>query len=401
MSAAPSHQFLFQAMTATGGKKFGFRAAPSESALAEELRRDHLMLLRAWKLPGTAAATRRIPLKDEVLLNEQLHALLDRGVPLVDALEVAASVVSKQTQPTVEKLREFVAAGDSFAGACTKAGGFDPVAIAVYVSAERTGDLATAAGRLMTAARRRMKLLGRAITMMIYPSAIATLSLLVVTAMLAFIVPMIGRQLDDTGGQVQINAFSRVVIDASYWINANFNYILLGVVLAIIAIIAFRERVGAFFMRVFNRLPVIRSLVLTIELARFFAIMGAMTRSGVPLADALGTATKLISSQTLRGQLEWLRQSLVDGGVLRNLIERVDALPFATRKLLIAAERSGDLDAAFETLSADMADEVDKKSERLMALLEPAVILTMFALIGPLLLAIALPLLTMSIEGDA
>ena len=397
MSASQINQYMFQAVTASGGRKLGIRAAPDESALAEALRRDQLTLLKAWKIPGASGEEKRFPLKDEALLNEQLSILLSRGVPLVESLEVAGSVVSKSSRPRVDKLREYVAAGDSFARACEKVGGFDPVAVAVYVSAERTGDLATAADRLMVAARRRLALMARAITMMIYPSAIASLSLIVVTVMITFIVPMIGKQLDDAGDNVTINPFSRVVIDVSYWMNAHIGHVLLGAFILVSLLIAMRERVFIALMRVVQRLPLISGLVLTVEMARFFAIMGAMTKSGVPLADAMGTATKLITSPALREQLEWLRQSLVDGGVLRSLIERVDALPFATRKLLIAAERSGDLDTAFETLSSDMADEVEKQSERLMALLEPVVILGMFVLIGPLLLAIALPLLTMSI----
>ncbi|MEQ8850853.1 MAG: type II secretion system F family protein [Phycisphaerales bacterium] len=396
MSATES-QFVFRAMTSSGGRKLGMRQSADERSLAEELRADKLLLIKAWKLPSWAASEQKLPLKDEALLNEQLAILLSRGVPLVEALEVASSVVSKKSKAKVAKLRELVAAGDSFARACDKVGGFDLVTIAVYSSAERTGDLASAADRLMDAARRRLTLMSKAITLMIYPSVIAFFSFVVITALLGFIVPMIGKTLRDNNPNM--NAFSDAVISFGSWLNANFSWFILGVFLLICTLVAFRTTIAAVAAKIVQRLPLASKLMLTVEMARFFAIMGAMTRSGVPLADALGTATKLITNDTLRGQLEWLRQSLVDGGVLRNLIERVDALPFATRKLLIAAERSGDLDQAFETLSSDMADAVDTQSERFVAMLEPAVILLMFVLVGPILLAVAIPMLTLQIEG--
>jgi type II secretory pathway component PulF len=71
-------------------------------------------------------------------------------------------------------------------------------------------------------------------------------------------------------------------------------------------------------------------------------------------------------------------------------------MPIATRRLLVAADRSGDMESAFTTLAADMAEEVDRRSTRLLAALEPALIVFMFMIIGSLLLAILLPILSAS-----
>jgi type II secretory pathway component PulF len=91
--------------------------------------------------------------------------------------------------------------------------------------------------------------------------------------------------------------------------------------------------------------------------------------------------------------LTTLRTKLIEGGLLRILIERVTSLPLATRRLLIAAERSGDLEQAFDGLAADLADEVDKQSSRFLAMLEPILIVLMFGVIGTLLLSIMIPLM--------
>jgi type II secretory pathway component PulF len=98
----------------------------------------------------------------------------------------------------------------------------------------------------------------------------------------------------------------------------------------------------------------------------------------------------------LRKQLERLRTRLVEGGLLRILIDEASQLPMATRKLLIAAERSGDMESVFATLATDMADEVERRSSRLLAVLEPLLIVVMFLIIGSLLISILLPLLTLT-----
>jgi general secretion pathway protein F len=167
-------------------------------------------------------------------------------------------------------------------------------------------------------------------------------------------------------------------------------------VLALIAVLIFsvREKIAAAAMRVARVAPLLKDVVLTQESARFFTVMAAMTRSGVTLADALGVATNAIGHPKLRQQLALLRTRLIDGGVLRVLIDSVDALPLSTRRLLIAAERAGDLESVFETLAEDMAVELERKSTRALAALEPALIVFMFLIIGSLVLSIMIPLIS-------
>jgi len=163
---------------------------------------------------------------------------------------------------------------------------------------------------------------------------------------------------------------------------------------AIVGLILGRKIIIGLVLALSRRLPAIARLQVSIEAARFFAIMGALVRTGVPVADALGVAGNTVSAAKLRGQLETMRRRLVEGGLFRNLVEEVDELPLATRRLLIAAERSGDLETAFDAMAADMGDDVARRSDRLMALLEPLLIVLMFSVIGTLLVSIMLPMMS-------
>jgi type II secretory pathway component PulF len=395
---AANQSYLFKAMTPSGGNRFGVRPAADLKGLSDDLKREQLLMLRAWKLPLGPAPSARFPLKDDAALNEQLHILLSRGVPLVEALEVAASVVSAPSKVTIDKLREAVASGTSFSLACEKLGVFDPVSISVYRSAERTGDLAGAGLRLSQAARRRLAISGKAITVMIYPAVVTVIALSLFAGLLVFLVPRIAEQMEQLG--TKLPAFSKIVFTIGLWLNAHLGTI--GLVLAGVAVllVLFWRVVFAALKALAARVPGVAPLLLSVELTRFFSVLAAMTRTGVPLADALANAVPVITSPGLRAQLDQLRKSLVEGGVLRVLLDRVESLPLSTRKLLIAAERAGDLDSAFDSLSSDMAADVDRKSSRLLALLEPAVLLAMFAFIGPLVIAIAIPLITFGGNGE-
>lgn len=389
--------FVFVAAKAGGGRSMGIRQAQNERALAESLRKERLLLLRSYRLPAWAGSEKGLTLKDRAELNDQLGQLLSRGVPLVEALEVTASTVGGAAKPIIERMREMVAAGSSFGDACQKTGAFDRVTVAVYRAAERTGDLAGAAKQLATTARRQLQVRGKAATLMIYPAVVLTIAIAVSSGMLTLVVPRIGAALEEM--RVDLPWYSTLVMGLGAWMRDHWLWLLAGVGAALIVLIVLRKRVMAAAMSLSRKTPLLRDVVLAQESARFFSVMAAMTRSGVPLADALGVANDAVGLPTLKKQLVTLRQKLIEGGVLRMLIENVTALPLATRRLLIAAERAGDLETAFDGLARDMADEVDRKATRLLEALEPLLIVAMFLIIASILLSIMIPLITLTSQG--
>jgi type II secretory pathway component PulF len=383
------------AAKAGGGRALGLRQAQSERALADVLRRERLLLLRSYRLPRWASAPERgLLLRDRAELNEQLAQLLSRGVPLVEALEVVASSVRPPARPTIQKMRELVAAGSSFSDACQKTGAFDRVTVAVYRAAERTGDLAGAARQLAVNTRRQLAVSGKAATLMIYPAVVMGVSSVVLVMLLTILVPIIGGSLEQM--RIRIPWYTEIVMAVGQALRNNILIMFIVVGVLLIGAILGRTQVMAASRRFMRRVPLMRDVVLAQESARFFSVMAAMTRSGVPLADALGVANEAVSLPSLRRQLETLRTRLIEGGILRTLIENVSELPLATRRLLIAAERSGDLETAFDGLASDMADEVDQRSSRLLAALEPLLIVAMFLIIGSVLLAIMIPIIGMA-----
>jgi len=343
-------------------------------------------------MPGMATGTSKVSMKDQAELNSQLNQLLGRGVPLVEALEVAGSAVSAAMRPKVQKMRELVAAGTSFADACRTVGGFDHVTIAVYRAAERTGDLTGAAKQLAVTMRRQLAISGKAVTLLIYPAIVLSISLLVSLLMLTMVVPNIGKSLK--GANVPLPGYTQVMIAAGDFVRDNAVWCVLGLlVVGTLAVFA-RARIASLIERFTRKLPLVREVLVAQESARLFTVLSAMTRSGVPLADGLGTAVGAVRDPTLKKELTRLRTRLIEGGVLRVLIEDVHTLPMATRRLLIAGERAGDMESVFDTLAADMADEVERRSSRLLAAMEPALIVMMFLMIGSLLLSILIPLIT-------
>ncbi len=391
-TTAKSTQFFYVAVNAAGAKKMGLRAAPTEADLLGDLSNDRLLLLNAWPMPSWISAKGTIPTKDQLALNEQLESLLNRGVPLTDALDVAASLVTTSTKQRIEKMRSAVASGASFADACAQVGGFDEVTVTVYRAAEKSGDLAIAAGGLAQSARRKMAIAGKVGTLLVYPVMVLAIGLIVGVIMLIFVIPQIGTAIKSFGAELPW--YTVTVLWVGDVLRAQWLPIIIVLVLLTIIGIVGRRQVASVINAVVRKLPLFGPLILASESARFFSVMAAMTRSGVTIADALSVASDVVTHPKLNEQLHTLQTNLVDGGVFTTIIDRVEAFPLATRRLLIAADKAGDLESAFGGLSEDLSNEVNKQSDRLLAILEPLLIVLIFVLVGGLIASIMIPLLT-------
>lgn len=397
MSAASApKQFLFTAVTAGGSRKRGLRLAGDRAELADALSEDRLLLLRAYEMPAwlSGAGENKLKLGDYLALNEQLALLVSRGVPLVESLEVAESVVSVKAQRRVRGVRDKVAAGESFADACQDAGGFDEVAVAVYRAAERSGDLAPAAKRLAESAKRRASVASRATTMLLYPAFVAVVGVGVLGLMLLVVVPTLGEALQQANAQLP--GYSEIVIQTGLWMRRNLLLVLLIIAAVLIGAISLRRAFVPAAGALLRKVPAVERASLSGECASLFAVLAAMSRSGVPLADALAVSAKTVRHPKLRGQLETLRTSLVEGGVFSSLVDQVTALPLATRKLLNAADRAGDLEPTFESLTEEYAERSEETSSRLLALLGPSILVVVFLFVGAIVLALMIPLMNLS-----
>jgi type II secretory pathway component PulF len=392
-AAATPRPYLAIAVKPGGKRTLQVRSATSPTALASALRKEKLTVLRSVALPkALATGDRKLGLKDHAILNDQLHQLVSRGVPLVEALEVVGNTVTPVARPVVVQMRELVSSGSSLAEAALKTGQFDAVTIAVYRAAERSGDLGGAAKQLAISARRTQQVTEKAQSLLIYPLVLAFVATFVTAVLLIFVLPNLGETLNANG--IRIPWYTQQLLTIGQAMRAHLIIVFLVAGAVFAGIFTLRKQIWAWAISTGQKLPFARDVMLASESARFFSVMSAMSKAGVPLADGLATANLVISHPKLRQQLDKLRDRLISGGVLRNLIEDVDALPLATRRLLLAAERSGDMDTAFGSLAGDMTDEVERQTSRMLAVLQPALIILMTIIIGALLLAILVPVLT-------
>ncbi|XOV76868.1 MAG: hypothetical protein ACFHWZ_08615 [Phycisphaerales bacterium] len=148
---ATTSTYFYSAMKLTGGKARGVRSARDQRQLSDELRGAGLLLVRLEAARGLfrrCAGFRQGP--PAAVGRSRAEQPAPRAAVAWRAAGRGAGGRRgrgfRSVERCVQKLRELVAAGTSFAKACKEVGGFDEVAISVYKAAERTGDLAALRG---------------------------------------------------------------------------------------------------------------------------------------------------------------------------------------------------------------------------------------------------------------
>jgi general secretion pathway protein F len=179
----------------------------------------------------------------------------------------------------------------------------------------------------------------------------------------------------------------------SYW------WVLLGVVL--LGALWLRHdyahaRGRARWDRVVLAVPVIGAMVEKVETARFARSLGTMLSNGVPLLDALAISRAIVSNAVIARGIERMVAGIREGEGIAAPLLREGVLPELAAKLIRVGEESGRLEEMLMKVADIYEHEVDTAIKRLVAVLAPALVLLLAALILGIMVSLVVPIITLN-----
>jgi general secretion pathway protein F len=139
--------------------------------------------------------------------------------------------------------------------------------------------------------------------------------------------------------------------------------------------------------RALVRTPVTRKLVLYSELTRFCRTLGTMLHSGVPLLRALSLAQEVLINTLLKEKIAPLHREIKVGHSMSNFFRANEPFPSRIGTMLRISEEQGNLGNGLLSLGDYFERELQRKVQRLMTFMEPAVILSTGLIIGVMVLS--------------
>lgn len=328
-------------------------------------------------------------------LTGELATLLQAGLALDKALEVLQGLGEREPVcALLARLQAEVRGGASLSAAMESQGAvFSRFHVNMVRAGEAAGALDAALARLAEFMERSRELRESVTSALVYPLILVCVAVLSLAVILTFVVPRFSQMFADAGQTLPLP--TQVVIAAGdffqHW------WWLLAVMLASVWLYMRRVWRDPAKRRPWDarllRAPMVGGLVTRIETARFARTLGTLLRNGVPLLASVGIAREILANQVVAQGVERVAQSIREGqGLARPLLE-VRVFPPLATQLLQLGEETGNLEEMLLRVATIYEREVQTTLRRLIAVLEPAMILGLGVLVGGIILSIVMAIL--------
>jgi type II secretory pathway component PulF len=350
-----------------------------------------LRLHRRWLASESLTRT-------EVLaFTHSMAALIAAGVPLLGA--IAASGKSVGSPSVINRLTADLEAGSTLSSTMKANRIFPSFYTAVVFSGELAGDLKGAFERLGTLLDKEAALRSRLLSASIYPALLAIVSVLSCAFLVSFVLPRFSAVLLDTGIELPRSTTIMLAIGTALRSALPVG----GMIALIVGVLMFSLRnstrakgmMAAFTLGV----PVVGNVRRNILAARFGSLLSVLLRGGIPLSVAMREAGEAIGDPVYSGAIANMHASLQNGSSFQSTLAESDIFPPVFVQLAAIGESAAKLPEFLERAATLCADSAEKTLSRLIALMEPVLILGFGVVIG----AIAVSLLSAvySVNGSA
>ncbi len=233
-----------------------------------------------------------------------------------------------------------------------------------------------------------------------YPTFMIVVALLMISFMLAFVVPQITGIFVDLHQELPVP--TKVVIAIGDFFNTHLVEILVLLTLGVGAFIVFMQKSYkfAYMIHLFIlRLPLFGEIAQKSELARFSYIASFLVRSGVPFVQTVNLSSNILNNKVLRELFESAAKKVVEGKLLSNALNSSNIkIDYAFIQAIALGEETSGLQSVLTNISELYFEENRDKIGLLLTLLEPALMLLVGGTIGFIVSAMLLPIFSMSIN---
>ncbi len=340
----------------------------------------------------------KVKMTDLAIFCRQLAISVTAGVPLRDAIEgismeLEHPVLKRVTGEVVKDLHD----GKSFSEAVEKHPKvFNSMFYGLVKVAEESGKLPGTLEQLATYMERSDRLQRRIKSMATYPIFIGIFFIVVCMIMTLFILPQFTDIFGGMGAELPI--FTRIVFGFNNFFVDHFLTIFIGVAVLITAVVLYGRTPSGSFRKDKLKLdiPYAGGCLKKYILARFCRSLAIMVHSGVPISNALEICAEATGNQLIKKNVLGVREHIMTGNRIAASLDRAGIFPGLVVRMVSVGEDSGQLPEVLDNVSDLYEDQVEVSVMTSMALFEPLIICVFGAFILIIVLAIYMPIFTVS-----
>jgi type IV pilus assembly protein PilC len=338
--------------------------------------------------------------KQLVTFTRQFSTLQDAGLPVLRSLKI----LEGQMKPGALKnalidVVEDVESGSTLSEAFGRHPKcFDRLYCNMVKAGEAGGALEVILKRLAEFKEKAQSLKRRITGAMVYPCVVISVAVAILTFIMIFIIPKFEKIFLDF--KLKLPWITTALMDTSRWF-VKYWYVIPLVPIAIwLTLKLIRlSKTGNYVLDMIKLyLPVVGNIVEKTVVARTMRTLGTLVSSGVPILEALAIVRETCMNAVFELCYQNVYDSIREGNTIAMPMKESRLVDDMVVNMIDVGEETGDLDSMLNKIADVYDEEVDVLVESLISLLEPIMIVILGLIVGTIVIAMFMPLLSL-LEG--
>lgn len=417
--------YTFTALDAKGKEQTGTVEASSETAALATIREKSLFPTKveeagaAKKSKGKASAPKtkggaksaglkkdlampaflqRVKPKQLMTYTRQLATLINAGLPLMRGLQV---ILKQEKHPLLHRATtdvvESIQSGSTFAEALSQ---HPRIFNRLYVNMVKAGEL----GGVMDAVLERLaefmekaqRIRNKVVGAMVYPVVVLIMAVGILAFLMLFIIPKFEAIFDDLLGEGGLPMLTQIVLNISRTFAQRAPFVVIGVVVFVVLMKIIGKTSWGRFGLDWTKLhmPIFGVLLSKTSIARFTRTLGTLMTSGVPVLQALNIVRDTSGNEVIARAVTVIHDSVKEGENMAPPIQSTGVFPPMVVSMVEVGEETGELPEMLMKIADNYDDEVDNTVAGLTSIIEPLLIVFLALIVGTIVIALFLPLIS-------
>ena len=398
--------FFYQAVNSAGETVEGEQEAIDEIHCVQQLQQEGYIPLRVkpatsqtflgFQLNGQRG---KLSTKHIVLFTGELATLLESGLPLDRSLFVLMDLASDNENLTklIGRVLEKVKSGVSLADALEQQSGvFSKFYLNMIRAGEAGGNLGEVLSRLATYLESSQELKDTVSTALIYPTILLVMSLASLFIMLTFVVPQFSEMFASAGKALPLS--TQMVVGLANWLQ-QYWWAVIGSMVGVMGY--FNAQLGSKdTKRIWDarwlKLPLVGEMILNKEIANVTRTLGTLLGNGVSILSAFMIVRETVDNLHIADALDDTGEQIKQGKTLFDALEQKSIFPKMAMQMIKMGEETGHLEEMLLRIATIYDKQLRVSITRMLALLEPALIITLGIMIAGIIVSILLSILSVN-----
>mgnify|MGYP002673365746 FL=1 len=392
----------YKAITKAGKEVKGSLEADNKDLAMAELRRQELTVIN---LGEQSFLTKDIDIqiggwpkaRDLSVMCRQFVSMTKAGVSILESLKMLCEQTeNKRLQDALKEVRISVEKGETLADSMAEHPKVFPgIMVNMVAAGEASGSLEIALERVATQLERSHKTQAMVKKAMIYPIAVCVVAVIVTIVMLVVVIP----NYEDMFSQLdtELPWITMMYVNLSHAI-INYWFIIIPVLIAVVIGIKYFAKTDLgkhIFGKMALKMPLIGKLTIKSAASMMARTMSTLLGAGVPLIEAVDIVSGVMTNVYFKEAMEDAKEEITIGMPLSRPLQESGLFPPMVYQMIRIGEESGNTEEMLDKLADYYDEEVEMSVQSLMAAMEPMIIIVLAVVVGGLIAACMMPMMSM------